>query len=146
MVSYALTAMLARLSQAHEHELMVPLHSRRNGRVWLAREAGFSPFDPISTALEMLGEVTVKDRLPATVTELADHTAVAVVTRTPTVKGFLAADIDRIASLGPYRLPVLWLCARPEGAPPQPIAPSSAIRTLDSIADFAAQVPMGQAA
>ncbi|HEV2294870.1 MAG TPA: HDOD domain-containing protein [Tepidisphaeraceae bacterium] len=134
---YALTAMLARLSLAQEKELMVPLHPRGTARVWLAREAGFTSFDPVAAALEVLaGEVTVQDRLPATAAELADHTAIAVLTRTPAVNRLLAADIDRAASLGPQKLPVLWLCTRPEGAPPTPVAPISAAITLDRLVAF----------
>ncbi len=136
---YALTAMLARLSASQERELMVPLHPRGNARVWMAREAGFTSFDPVAAALEMFAaEVTIKDRLPATAAELGEHTAIAVVTRTPAVNGLLAADIDRAASLGAPKLPVLWLCARPEGALQTPIAPMPASITLNRIAEFLA--------
>ncbi len=134
---YALTAMLARLSASQERQLMVPLHPRANARVWLAREGGFSAFDPVAAVLEMLGEVTIKDRLPATSAELAGHTALAIVTRTPAVGGLLASDIDRAASFASPSLPVLWLCTRPEGAPQQGIAPTVATITLDRVAHFA---------
>lgn len=133
---YALTSMLARPSAAEEKQLMLPLHSRANARVWLAREAGFSAFDPIAAALEVICDVTVKNQLPDTKDGLGDHGLLAVVTRTPAVAGLMAGDIDRVASFGSERLPVLWLCTRPEGAPRDGIAPVQAMLTLDRVAEF----------
>lgn len=134
---YALTSLLGRLSQPQERELMVPLHARTSARLWLAREAGFSSFDPIAAALQLLaGDVTIKDRLPLSAAECDDHAALAIVTRTPAVKGLLGTDIQRAASYGTRRIPALWLCARPEGAPQTPLAPIAAEITLDGIAEF----------
>lgn len=143
---YALTSMLARLPASEERQLMVPLHPRGSARVWLAREAGFSAFDPVAAMLEALGDVTVADRLPSTAEEVRDHTAIAVVTRTPAVGGMMAADIDRAASLATQKLPVLWLCMRPLGAPPQPLSPAGAAVSLQTFANFMAASPIARAA
>lgn len=143
---YALTSMLARLSASEERQLMVPLHPRGSARVWLAREAGFSAFDPVAAMLEALGDVTVADRLPSTAEEVRDHAAIAVVTPTPAVGRMTATDIERAASLATQKLPVLWLCMRPLGAPPQPLAPAGAAVTLQTFANFMAASPLARAA
>lgn len=113
---FALTAMLARLSSRDEAALMAPPYPRNATRVWLAREAAFSSFDPLSAALETLAEVTVEPRLPDAA-EAAQHGGIVVVSRHAGVTGLTASDIHKAANLRPQgRMPVLWLTGSIDGA------------------------------
>jgi HD-like signal output (HDOD) protein len=138
---FALTAMLARLSSKDEAALMAPPYPQTATRVWLAREAAFSGFDPVAAALEALAEVTVQPRLPDAA-EAAQHGGMVVVSRHAGVAGLSAADIQRAAGLRPEgRLPVLWLTGSIDGTAaemPGGIRPVLCPVPITSLAGFVA--------
>lgn len=77
-----MTAMLARLPRGDEAALFKPMFPPRDVRLWVARDRGYSPFDPVTAALQMLSAspVAAHERLP-TAAELATVDALVVVSR-----------------------------------------------------------------
>lgn len=144
---FALTAMLARLSSKDEAALMAPVYPQTATRVWLAREAAFSGFDPVAAALEALAEVTTQPRLPDAA-EAAQHSGIIVVSRHAGVAGFSATDIQKAAALRPEgRLPVLWLTGSIDGAAaemPGGLRPALCPVPVASLAGFVASLSAGK--
>ncbi len=107
-----LTTYLARLSDADARRLMGPLHPHRKVKLWLAREAGLSKFDPLAAALVVLAEsVKVSDQLPGP-GDAQGCGGIIVAARSPSAIGFEGAAIARAAAAGAGRTgatPVLWL-------------------------------------
>src|SRR5258706_1912121 len=139
-----LTTYLARLSDADARRLTGPLHPRRKVKLWLAREAGLSKFDPVAAALVVLAEsVTVSDQLPGP-GEAQGCGGVIVMARSTAAVGFEAAAIARAAAAGGGRArstPVLWLpgpsvVAADEAQPPATIRPRAWPMILDELAPF----------
>lgn len=110
-----ITGMLARLSREEEQRLMAPLFPRRNLRVWLAREAHFSTYDPVQCALQSIAECHAHECLPS-VEELDGYNALVVVARGPTSPGLGEPELKRLyKALGGRPMPLLWLAGRPDG-------------------------------
>jgi HD-like signal output (HDOD) protein len=107
---FMLTSMLARLSNGQDAELMAAPYPHRSVRIWLARDPALSSFDPVSTALSSMADVTIAEALPGP-KQLAGHAGLVVLARTPATPGFTAQDIAAAIAgtqlLGPA--PVLWL-------------------------------------
>ena len=141
-----LTGLLARLSAKEQAELMSPLLERRPVRLWVARDPALSGFDPVGAALDALAETEVHDRLPAGPAELAPVQGLVVLARGDAVPGWGAGDV-RQAGRGEagQALPVLWLVARADEAPPAAtVGPAGAEKPvptrwpvpLQTVADF----------
>jgi CheY-like chemotaxis protein len=134
----ALTALLARSpTQAEAPFTAIP--PRRPVRLWLARDSFLSSFDPILAALEVLAEVTVRDGLP-TAREAAEHSALVVVARSTSAKGFTETDLKNASTLANASpLPLLWLTGR---ADPGAIAipPMLWPVSLPKLAEFVAAI------
>ncbi|MGH9374040.1 MAG: HDOD domain-containing protein, partial [Vicinamibacterales bacterium] len=105
------TAMMARLSPAQEKELARMIVPPATGtRVWYARHASLSPFDPLEAALRMLAaEVTLHDRLP-TAGEASAYDALVIAAPKPGQSPFGLAEADRLTSAAPGK-PLLYLSA-----------------------------------
>ena len=84
--------MLARLTRDGERALKEPLYPPSSLRVWIAREATLSGFDPVSLFVGELADVDIHDRLPAR-DELAKTDRVLVLTRRSQSRRFAADDI-----------------------------------------------------
>lgn len=121
----ALTALLARLSAAQERELTKPLVGRTGARVWLARDAAFSPFDPVAVALgQVATELRIEERVP-TAAEAAEVDRVVVVGRTTSAGGVGLGDVQRLLACGVVGAErVLWLA----GMEDLPVPASVAVR------------------
>jgi hypothetical protein len=139
----SMTAMLARLSRGDEASLMAPLFERTSVRVWLAREAGVSAFDPFEAALNSTAAVHVADRLPdLRAAAGADRPgALVVVTRTTNAAGLTQPDIMKcVESLGQdgRPLPLLWVSANRSEASLLPGGPAPVLApiALDALAAF----------
>jgi hypothetical protein len=91
---------------------MGPLYPRRNVKLWLAREAGLSAFDPVAAALGGMAEtVNTSNRLPEP-GDVQGYCGIIVAARSASAAGFEAAAIVRAAAAGVGRtraIPVLWL-------------------------------------
>jgi HD-like signal output (HDOD) protein/DNA-binding response OmpR family regulator len=142
----ALTLMLARLDHADARRLMEPLHRPGEARLWLAREAGLSAFDPIAAALGALGRVQVSERLP-TREEAGGVDGLVVVARSVAAAGLDAAAVADAAGhtlpAGARTLPTLWLAggaaaiaAMAGRAPSGAIAPRAWPISIDELAAF----------
>jgi HD-like signal output (HDOD) protein/CheY-like chemotaxis protein len=108
----ALTAECARMSSREQADLFPPIPARRPLKVWLARDATFSSFDPIVIALNPMVELSVHTRLPAQAEMNLQH-AVIVVTRNSTSHGLTPADVQQcLARTDPARHPVLYLTGK----------------------------------
>ena len=140
---FALTATLARLSSKEEAELMAPYYPHRDLSVWLARDAAFSPFDPLAAALEAMANVTVQSRLP-TAEEAAQHEGIVVASRNAGTGGLSALETAKAADLRPNSpLPVLWLTGSVDGMTgdlPGGITPCLWPVPLGCVADFVASL------
>jgi hypothetical protein len=108
----ATTAPLARLSPAEELELTKPWYDRGTARLWIARDPGLSPFDPLAAALGSMAEVEVRERLPSSPEELTGFHGLAVVARTTGAAGFTNHEIRRATGSGEDPRPVLWVVGR----------------------------------
>jgi hypothetical protein len=107
----ALTGMLSGLARAGDaQKLMEPLRPRGEARVWLAREATLSSFDPLAVALDAMAHVDVRDALPRP-EQWGECDALVVATRSPATTGFTSAEIERSVAARPdgRPTPVLWL-------------------------------------
>jgi HD-like signal output (HDOD) protein len=141
---FALTSMLARLSAKEETAFMAPLYPPKAVRVWLARDAAFSAFDPVVAALEALAEVTVQKRLPDAA-EASQHQKIVVVSRSAGIAGLTASEIRKAAALRPGAppLPVLWLTGSVDGIAADrsgDLTPSLWPVPLASLAEFVARL------
>jgi HD-like signal output (HDOD) protein len=139
----ALTCMLARLSAADEAKATVPLFPKTTTRVWLARDSSLSSFDPIATALGLMAEVQVANRLPNS-EESASCDALIVSSCTTSVAGLTSRDLE--AANGVQRpLPLLWLSgqAATSSPVPQTAVPLTWPIPLDKLAAFIASAAAG---
>lgn len=94
----AITVSLSQLSRTDQGELMKPDFQRRSAKVWLARDAAISAFDPLEVALGNMAETIVSARLPA-VDEVAQIDGLVTVTAKDETAGFTAADHAAITNL-----------------------------------------------
>jgi CheY-like chemotaxis protein len=132
-----MAAMLARLTPADEAEVLKPLFPQQASRIWLAREASFSEFDPLAAALGLMAKTEVFDRLP-TGEELAGYHGMVVVAPAAGTRGFDAADIQKpVAMRAAGQVPVLWLTAeRTTPAKPGCLSPQNLSISLADLAAF----------
>jgi HD-like signal output (HDOD) protein len=116
----ALTGMLSGLARGSDSEkLMEPLRNRREVRVWLARDATLSSFDPLAAALDAMARVEVHNTLPRP-EQWDGCDALVVASRSPATAGFTSADIERSVAARPDArpTPVLWLSGIERGGLP----------------------------
>jgi HD-like signal output (HDOD) protein len=137
---FMLTSMLARLSSGQDAELMAAPYPHGSVRIWLARDAALSPFDPVSTALSSMADVTVAETLPRP-GQLDGHAGLVVLARTPATPGFTAQDIAAAMAGAqlPNPVPVLWLVGQAgESAPAEAgaVSPIPWPVPLKQVADF----------
>jgi hypothetical protein len=118
----ALTGLLARLTPADTAEMTRLLYERSGTRVWLARDATLSAFDPLAQALWSMGETRIQNRLPNSPEEWADCQKLIVTAQTPTTPNLTAADIRRSIESAAGPRPVLWLVGRGITDAPTPSA------------------------
>ena len=105
------TGVLARMSAAEAEDVMKPPFDRTTARFWVVRESSLSALDPVSAALESLGHVTPRERLP----EMSDAEGVdglVVMAPSDLTPGYTAPDIAKSLAAVGKPLPVLWLVAR----------------------------------
>lgn len=137
------TGVLARLSTEDAEAVMKPVFERTKARLWVTREGSLSGLDPVSTALESLGHVSVRDRLPQ-VGDLDEFDGVVVLAPSDLTPGFTAPELAKALGAAARPLPVLWLVARatftsPHAAPkgrPAPPAPARWPVSLEKLAAF----------
>jgi CheY-like chemotaxis protein len=104
----ALIATLARLSPAQEKQLTDPGFKAQSTPIWLARDASFSPFDPIELFLSAIGPVDVHEKLPSA-GEIKEHRGLVIVSRT-TSGQHNAGEIEKVMSSWPGGRPAMvWL-------------------------------------
>jgi hypothetical protein len=146
-----LTGVLARLGPADLDALTRPPYAASDARVWLARDATFSAFDPVAAALGSLARaVDVHNRLPLAAREWDGYAALVVSAKGPGASGIGPAEAAKSLAHRPGGpVPCLWLSPRREEAPPA--APSSVDArygavSLDDLAAFAASLAGRRAA
>ena len=115
------TGVLARLSSAEAESVMKPPFERTTARLWVAREASLSAFDPVTAALESLAHVTVAPRLPEA-PDARELNGVVILAPSDLTAGFTAQDVSRALAAMSRPLPVLWLVARANMSAPPPAA------------------------
>jgi two-component system chemotaxis response regulator CheY len=112
----ALTGTLARLGPKEEAALLLPQTNAVDGRIWLARDASFSTFDPVTAALESMVRVDVRDRLPLAQQEWTDHRGLVTISKTSTNSALSPAQLPKsITAAMNGNVPFLWTVARTEG-------------------------------
>jgi CheY-like chemotaxis protein/HD-like signal output (HDOD) protein len=135
----AMTAMLARLSTGDQAKLMSPLFPAQQTRIWIARDPAVSPFDPLTTALESMARVTIRNALPD-VEAFREYDRLVVLARHPSVRGFTAHDIAKLRLMEDLKTSrLLWLVGRLEGdgiVGPGGIRPTLWRAPLSSLATF----------
>jgi hypothetical protein len=133
--------MLARLSAADEAKATVPLFPKTSTRIWLARDSSLSEFDPIATALGLMAEVQISNRLPNSA-ESENCDALVVSSFTTSVAGLTNRDLEAAAD-AQRPLPVLWLTGQVDipSTPPGAQVPTSWPIPLDRLAAFLDAVP-----
>jgi hypothetical protein len=97
-------------------------YERSGTRVWLARDATLSAFDPLAQALWSMGETRIQNRLPNSPEEWADCQKLIVTAQTPTTPNLTAADIRRSIESAAGPRSVLWLVGRGITDAPTPSA------------------------
>jgi HD-like signal output (HDOD) protein len=107
----ALTAECARMSSREQADLIQPMPPRRPIKVWLARDPSFSSFDPITTALDPLVDLSVHNRLP-TPPEVPGIAAVIVLTRNTATHGLTPDETQRCLTRSGTKLAGLYLSGK----------------------------------
>jgi hypothetical protein len=103
-------------------------YERTGSRVWLARDATLSAFDPLAQALWSMAEIRIQNRLPNGPEEWADCQKLIVTAQTPTTPNLTAADIRRCLDSAGGPRAVLWLVGRGVAdVPASPARPSDPI-------------------
>jgi two-component system chemotaxis response regulator CheY len=143
----AMTGILARLSPKEEAEMMRPLVEATDARIWLARDAAFSTFDPMIVALESMGKVELHDRLPLAASEFEGHQALVILAKSDLSTHLAPVSLAKdVCGTGAGTAPILWGVTRLEGpaGDPRPIEPILLPISLNELASFvklAAQKP-----
>jgi HD-like signal output (HDOD) protein/ActR/RegA family two-component response regulator len=107
----SLTAECARMSAREQAEFVQQAPVRRQVKIWLARDPGFSTFDPVAAALDPLVELTVSNRLP-TPGELMAHPAVIVLARNGSTYGLTPDDVQYCLARCEAKSRVLYLSSK----------------------------------
>lgn len=143
----SLSLILARLSSNDEKELAAPLYAQREVKLWLARDAAFSNFDPVATALAGLATIEVYDRLPQK-SECESFGGLVVCARAPGIAGFTPQEIQKSRTFFPPTARTLWLVSTTEGSVPlvAGLSPVKLPVTLQFLADFAEAAESGNGA
>jgi HD-like signal output (HDOD) protein/DNA-binding NarL/FixJ family response regulator len=134
----ATTVTLAGLSRSDQAKLLVPMFKVSEAKVWVARHAGISEFDPIGIALESMAKAEVHPRLP-TPDDVKNVDGVVIVAPSPDTPGFTATEIT--AALRQHQrseglLPLLAIACEPQrGDLISPIAWRS-VMSLSQLAGF----------
>jgi HD-like signal output (HDOD) protein len=136
-----LTGVLARLGPADLDALTRPAYPPAETRVWLARDATFSTFDPVAAALGALARtVSVQNRLPLAPREWDGYDALVVSARGVGASGIGPAEAAKSLAHRPGGpAPCLWTSPRrEEGAPPPPptVRVAAGAVSLDELAAF----------
>jgi CheY-like chemotaxis protein/HD-like signal output (HDOD) protein len=138
---FGLTAALGRLSASEEAKLLAPPYPRQNARVWLARPASFSSFDPVAAALGSLGDVTASATLPS-MEVVPNYRGLVIISDEASVATHLA-EAERLRA-GPSKPGVLVLQPRSAQAMSLPATSSPAAAywptPVGALAAFAAAV------
>jgi CheY-like chemotaxis protein len=92
-----LAASLAKLSRAEEAKLLAPMFKRATAKVWVARHAGMSDFDPIAVAVQSLAEHAVHEQLP-TPQEMQDLHGLIIVAPSPGEAAILQSNFQTMQS------------------------------------------------
>jgi hypothetical protein len=100
-------AMTAILSRAEDSSVLKPMFSSTNNKIGLARDPALSKLDPIEAALECLGQLQVKNRLPSP-EEAAGINAIIVEAQSASATGFSAQALSALKS-GAKKLSIFWL-------------------------------------
>jgi HD-like signal output (HDOD) protein/DNA-binding NarL/FixJ family response regulator len=133
-------ALTALLSQISDPNLTAPLFPPTKSTLWLAREAGLSKLDPVEVALESLGKVQSKHRLPTP--EEAGTVKALVIEATDAFMGpFASQNVAAFKAAYKTPLPILWLvhqCEGSVGTPDQQPQPILMPVPLDVVAKFVA--------
>jgi hypothetical protein len=122
------TSLLARLSRSDEQRLSQPLFPARPARVWYARHASYSSFDPLEIALGLLAQPEGRDRLPANASELEGYAAVVIVAPRPGVAPFTPQAMSALIAGAGATVPVLLL------TPTTPATETGLIGTASNVA------------
>lgn len=108
----AQTLMLARLSRSVERDLTAPVFPRAKMRVLLVRDPALSAFDPVSTFVQGIADVRVRERLPS-MHEAAEVDCLVVLSSTTTSAGLFS--VDDLTELSALR-PCFWAVSKIDGA------------------------------
>jgi hypothetical protein len=128
---------------------MAPLFPRTSGRIWMVRDRLLSTFDPIKSALECLGKVTLNETLPL-ISDAGKYDALVVVATKRSIKGMTAADLKPwLSPQNNATPPLLWMVTFPDPATgndtvkPQPgsIALKQLAHFIDSVKSPAPALP-----
>jgi CheY-like chemotaxis protein len=143
-----LTASLARLSHVDEAKLLAPMFNSASAKVWVARHAGISQFDPIAVAVESLAEHAIHEQLP-TPKETQELHGLIIVAPTPGAAGILKNNFEAIQSntvhLG-HKLPTLAISAEaPRSESQADLLSCRSCVALDELAAFIATLSTNSA-
>jgi HD-like signal output (HDOD) protein len=139
----ALTGTLARLGPKEEAALLLP-QAAVDGRIWLARDASFSTFDPVTAALESMVRVDVRDRLPLAPQEWTDHRGLVTISKTSANSALSPAQLPKaITAAMNGNVPFLWTVARTEGEPKDAAGPTPTLLplALTDLTEFVKSLP-----
>lgn len=134
------TGVLARLSNDQAEAVMKPIYQRSRAKICVVRDQTLSDFDPVTSALDLMADVKVVERLGAL--ERGAFDGLVVLGASDLTGGFNASEVQQAASApaaDPTGAPrVLWLVGRINGMAQRdaPLAPLRWPVPLDDLARF----------
>lgn len=134
------TGVLARLSEDQAAAVMKPIYQRSKAKICVVRDQTLSDFDPVTSALDLMADVKVVERLSAL--ERGAFDGLVVLGASDLTGGFHASEVQQAASApaaDPTGAPrVLWLVGRINGMAQRdaPLAPLRWPVRLDDLARF----------
>lgn len=105
----ALSSLLARLDAQSQRVLLVPAFPQSDVRIWLARDATLSEFDPVATFLKSVSQLTIDNRLPDSL-ECSKVDGLIAMAPTTTTTGLAASDLANLTpGPGTTKPPIFWM-------------------------------------
>jgi HD-like signal output (HDOD) protein/DNA-binding response OmpR family regulator len=108
----SLTVAYARVPAKEHRAASAPFFPQEASKFLVVRDANLSVFDPITTAMESLGQIIIAAQLP-TPEELSEFEGLIVIARNTNVPGLTVADVQKVVAASAVpSLPVLFLSGK----------------------------------
>jgi len=105
----AMTSLLVQFNAKEQQLLLESPYPGSNSRIWLARNAALSDFDPVHAFLGLVAQLTAHNRLPDA-QECAEIDGLIVMANSTSVSGLSESDIAKLMeTLSPRKMPLMWL-------------------------------------